>query len=154
MLRNMAGAPPNRRRRGSVTVEGAVVLIVFLTLMLGTIDLGIAVASYNSLADVARSVARQASVRGVHASPETMEWGPATYQGTAADAHAIAMSSRQSIVMADPGDVLLVVAWPDGDNRLNDRVVVTVAYQYESFLPLAPYSPIPMSSTSTVRVVH
>src|SRR5438552_607017 len=72
-------------RRGITLVETAIVLNVFLLLILGTLDLGIATYRYNTLSQAARNGARQAAVHGALAAPALAAWGPGTYSGTAGD---------------------------------------------------------------------
>ena len=61
-------------RRGATLVEAAIVLPVFLLLVFGIIELGLAVARYNMLAEVARDGARMAIVHGADAPPEMAAW--------------------------------------------------------------------------------
>jgi len=51
-----------RRKRGQSLVEFALILPILLLLMLGILDLGRAVAAYNSVSNAARSAARVAVV--------------------------------------------------------------------------------------------
>ena len=82
-----AGARPalGTTRRGAAMVETALVLNIYMLLILGTCDLGIAVHRNNTLSQAARHGARQASVHGALAAPSMAAWGPATYTGTAGD---------------------------------------------------------------------
>src|SRR5687767_5580593 len=64
----------DRRPAGSL-VETAIVLPVFLTLVLGMIDLGLAVLRFNQCSQAARHACRQASVHGQHA-PSGWNGGP------------------------------------------------------------------------------
>lgn len=61
-------------RRGATLVEAAIVTIVLVMLLLGTIDLGIAVLRYNMLAEAARTGARMAIVHGSDAPSEMPTW--------------------------------------------------------------------------------
>src|SRR5262245_9954157 len=70
------------RRRGATAVEWGIIALTFLYLVLGIIDLGIAVMQYNSVAEAARSGARCAIVHGNTAQGDalyprkTTTWGP------------------------------------------------------------------------------
>jgi hypothetical protein len=55
-------ACPRRRRRGSATVEFALVLVPFLLLLLGAIELGRVLFAFNSAAEATRRGARTAVV--------------------------------------------------------------------------------------------
>src|SRR5512135_973199 len=72
-----------RARRGAALVELSVVLMMFLTLVLGMLDLGIGVFEYNTISQVARAGARKAITHGYLAAyNSTMNaWGPTNYSG-------------------------------------------------------------------------
>ncbi|MFX8976598.1 TadE/TadG family type IV pilus assembly protein, partial [Acinetobacter baumannii] len=81
-MRRMHSTPDHRiPRRGVVAVESAVVLSVFLLVLFGLIDLGLAVLNYNNLREAAQQLTRVAAVRGSNAAPQYTTWGPATYNG-------------------------------------------------------------------------
>ena len=58
-------------RRGATLVEAALVTVALLSLLLGTLDLGIAVLRYNMLSEAARTGARLAIVHGSDATEMT-----------------------------------------------------------------------------------
>src|SRR5262245_23946616 len=70
--------PLSVKRRGATLVEGAVVLLAFLLLILGVIDLGVGVLRYHVVAQAARAGARQAIVHGNQSPRATSSWGPGT----------------------------------------------------------------------------
>ena len=61
-------------RHGATLIEAALVTVALLSLLLGTLDMGIAVLRYNMLAEAARTGARMAIVHGSDASPEMVAW--------------------------------------------------------------------------------
>ena len=65
-----------RLRRGATAIELAIVLTLFLTLVFGMLDLGIAVFRYHIVCEAARQGARQAIVHG-KLSDKLGTWGPA-----------------------------------------------------------------------------
>src|SRR5438093_3909775 len=65
-------------RCGVSLVEGAIVFSVFLTLVLGMLDLGIGIFRYHLVSDAARHGARQAIVHGKLGPPQMAQWGPTT----------------------------------------------------------------------------
>ncbi len=135
-------------------VEGAIVLNVCLVLILGMLELGIAVLQHNELSEGARCVARRAIVRGsmcTDASP----WGPAMYSGTAADGTEPAQTLNSTLVGVNPAEVQLQAAWLDGDNEPGSRVRVTINYQHKPLIVylLGNYT-IDLRAVSTMRIVH
>src|SRR3954466_11950835 len=71
----------SRRRRGGVLVEAAITTSVFLTLVVGMIDLGIYVFRTHVITQAARQGARTAIVHGSLAPSgwNGGPWGPTTY---------------------------------------------------------------------------
>jgi hypothetical protein len=146
---------PASRRPGAALLEGTIVLAVFLTIIFAMFDLGLAVMRQNSLAEVARRLARTAIVHGDLAPPEHSSWGPLPYSGTADDDHEIADAVRAGLVTMNPADVSVSVTWPDGDNRTSDRVIVAVEYPHRTMLPsLFGSAPMNLRAESTMRIEH
>ena len=143
-------------RRGATAVEMAIVLLTFLILVFGMLDLGIGVFKYHLLAQAARQGARQAIVHGSLAT-KLGSWGPAAYSGNAADGTAIANYIKP--MLADPSNVAITATWIDGGNAPvpppGNRVTVTVS---------APYKPImlfifgnqsyTLRASSTMYIAH
>jgi hypothetical protein len=138
-------------RRGAVAVEAAFVLPVFLLIVLGAFDLGIAVFHDNTLSAAARRAARQAIVHGALAPSA---WGPARYVGTAGDASAIAQAIRPLPAM-NPAQVQLQVDWLDGGNQPNQRVQVTLSYVEQPVLAgFFGQAPISLQAVSIMEIQH
>src|SRR5258708_6921049 len=97
-------------RRGAVAVESAIVLGLLFMLLFAIFDLGLAAVRYNMLSGTARSIARQAIVRGAKAPPELSSWGPEGYAGNAADTAEMAHIAAPLLATMDPADV----AYPSG----------------------------------------
>jgi Flp pilus assembly protein TadG len=146
-----------RARRGAALVELSVVLMLFLTLVLGMLDLGIGVFEYNIVSQVARAAARKAITHGYLAAySSTMNaWGPTNYSGLTwtippsrslyssstsytvqADntSDELASTIRPSLAGLDPGKVTIKVEWPDGDNQPEKRVRVTITYPFKPMM--------------------
>jgi hypothetical protein len=142
-------------RRGAAMVEMAIVLSVFLLLVLGTMDLGIATYRYNTLSQAARQGVRQAVVHGNLAPPEMPAWGPATYNGTAGDGSAYAQAVSPMLVGFNLNTVTIKVEWPDGGNAIQQRARFTATTIYypivTSFFPNSSYT---MSAVSTMPIAH
>jgi hypothetical protein len=144
-----------RGRGGTTTVETVVVLGVFLTLVVGMLDLGSAVFRQHQISYAARAAARAASVHGSEAGV-LGSWGPAAVGPTpASGAGPIPEVFRRDLGGLNPSAVTVRVAWPDGSNEPGSRVVVTLETSYQPALAwLFGSAPIPIRSVSTMRISH
>ena len=146
---------PVGSRRGAALVEGAIVLTVFLTIIFAMFDLGLAVMRENTLAEAARRLAREASLRGEKAAADRPLWGPASRIETADAPTDLASTARSKLLMVDPADVQIEVTWPDGRNRSGDRVTVVLTYQHHTTLPfLFGSEPLELRGESTMRIEY
>lgn len=131
----MTGKTNNRgmrlRRSAATLVESAIVLLLLVLLILGTLDLGLAVFRYNLAAELARIGARAAIVRGLDAPPELPAWDGATA--------AVGIRELERPLLAACGvseDEFQVTAVyeldADGEsiNRIGSPVAVTVTVDY------------------------
>ena len=116
-----------RSRRGATLAETAIVLVTFLMLVFGMIDLGIMVSRSQSLSEAARNGARTAIVCGEFANSPL---GPTAISGVASDSNAIADALRPQLILMDPTQVRVNVTWPDGGNEIKQRVHVTVSADF------------------------
>jgi hypothetical protein len=146
---------PRADRRGATVVEMAIVVSVFLTLVLGMLDLGIAVFRYHLLAQAARQGARQAIVHGSMAD-RLGPWGPATYAGTAdVEGHPIVAAIRPFLVGLDLSQVTIQAEWPDADNKFEQRVRVAVSAPYQPMMTFIFGNPtFTLQGTSTMLIAH
>lgn len=145
---------PSAARRGATTVEMAFVLMAFLLLVLGMLDFGLAVYRYNTLAQTARQVARQAIVHGSLAN-RLGTWGPGTYSGDAEEDHPIADTARPSLIGFDLSEVAIRTEWIDGDNDPDSLVRVTAEAPFTPMLTFLFGSPTyTLRSTSTMQIAH
>jgi Flp pilus assembly protein TadG len=142
-------------RCGATLVETAIVLNLFLLLILGSFDLGIAVYRNNTLSQAARQGARQAAVHGSLAAPSMNAWGPETYHGTAGDGSVYAAAVSPTLVGFALANVTIKVEWIDGGNAAQQRVRYTVSTPYKpiitSFFSSASYT---LSASSTMPIAH
>lgn len=144
----------NGRRSGVAAVEAALVLPVCLIGLIALLDLALAVAQYNSLAECARRGARTAIVRGSQSSVVS-PIGPSAWSGTADEAHPLTDEFRSLLVSMSPGDVQVTVEWPDGDNRPGDRVSVSLSFEHTSLVTtLFGSDPWQLTAASMMRIVH
>lgn len=136
-------------------VEMAIILNVFLMLVLGTLDLGLATYRYNTISQAARQGARQAIVHGSLASPAMQAWGPSTHTGTAGDGSVYAQAVSPMLVGFVLDDVAIRVEWPDGGNALQQRVRYTVTTEYRPILTsLFSSNSYTQSAASTMPIAH
>lgn len=143
------------QRRGAALIEAAVILGIFLTLLLGSLDLMLIVLRDNTLSQAARRLARAALVRGEGAAGFLQPWGPAPYAGTADEDTAQAAAIRGILVAVDPADVQVQMSWPDGGNATGDRVRVVVSMQHQSTVAsLFGVEPYLLTSTAIMQIEH
>lgn len=144
-----------RTRRGVTIVESAIVIGVFMTILLGTLDLGLAVLKHNTLAEAARRLGRSVTVHGEKAAPEAAAWGPAPYNGTAADRSVYAAAIKDILVAMKPADVQIELEWLDADNKSGSRVRVELNTTHETVLPFVFGSGgLQLKATSVMHIEH
>lgn len=143
-------------RRGATIVELAITLSLFVTLVLGMIDLGYGIFRYHILAQASRQLARHAVVHG-NLAARLGPWGPQSVQITADSESALAEPIRGSLVGWQLSEVQLELQWPDGGNEgeLGHRVSVTISAPYEPMLTFMVGSPaMILTASSTMRIAH
>jgi hypothetical protein len=142
-------------RSGATMVEMAIILGVYLLLIIGIFDLGIATYRYNTISQAARQGARQAIVHGKLAPPAMGVWGPATYNGMAGDGSVFAQAVTPMLVGFTLSDVSLNVEWLDGGNGIQQRVRFTVTTTYRPILTSVFSSTgYTQSAASTMPIAH
>ena len=132
----------------------AIVMVIFLTLVLGMLDMGVAVFRYHVLAEVARVGARHAIVHGEMAD-KLGPWGPTSYKGPLGGAHPIPQTLQSSLGTMDLSAVTLDAEWLDGNNLLEDRVRVTATMPYTPLMGfIFGNTPITLRGSSTMPIAH
>jgi len=154
MQRTRTSAVKRVRRHGATTLEMSFCLMMFLTVTMGTVDLGIGVFRYHVVSQAARHAARQASVRGELASPLGI-WGPNTIDVNAnASGIPVVDAIRNMLVGCDLSKTQITVEWPNG-NELDEQVKVTVSSKFKpTLLFIFPNVEKTLSATSTMRIAH
>jgi Flp pilus assembly protein TadG len=161
--------PPNRHRtrrasgnrRGATLLELAVVLLPFLVLTLGMIDLGLGVFRYHIVANAARQAARRAIVHGAQAVV-LGPWGPTKINVTA-DATGTAIVDgnlagypdgiQPMLVGCDLAKTTITIEWLDASNALGKRVRATVASPYTP-VTLLFLGSVTLHASSTLQIAH
>jgi hypothetical protein len=140
---------------GSTIVEFAMVLISFLTLLFGMLDLSRALYVYNYVSDAARDGTRFAMVRGSACSHATF---PTACPATATDVETYLRTTKLSPGI-NPNAVMVATSWPGGNpgcaSPLNSPgciVKVRVQYNFGFMLPFLPKLSTQMRSTSQMVI--
>jgi hypothetical protein len=164
-----------RDRRGAALVEAAIVTTIFVTLIFGMIDLGIALFNKHVASEAARQGARTASIHGyLAASGTTMNaWGPTPSYYPLLSEHSLYSGSVAATVAADdpsdelaaailpylagvdPGKTTITIRWPDGNNDVGSRVTVSVRTTFQQPVAIIfAESPITVCGHSTMTIMH
>lgn len=143
-------------RSGTTTVEMAIALSLFVTLILGFVDLGYGVFRQHVLSQAARQLARHAIVRG-KLSDQLTVWGPAEISTTANAGNVVTEFIAPKLVGWNLSEVNVNVAWIDGDHdvRQGNRVRVELSAPYRPVMTFIFGNPsINLYSSSTMTVAH
>ncbi len=140
-------------RRGATMIETALIIMMFLTLVIGMLDFGIAVYRYNLLSEASRQLARKAIVHGKLAN-QLGSWGTSTYNGNGSNNDAIALAVRPYLVGLNPAKVTIQVRWPDSSNDVDKNVHTTLSTTYK---PLATWifaGSFTLKADSEMQIAH
>ncbi len=144
-----------RLRRGATLVEAALVTVALLSLLLGTLDLGIAVLRYNMLAEAARTGARMAIVHGSDAPGEMAAWNSAL-AATQIKAALQPLMAGSGIAAAD-FTVTVTYEQAAGADAVTPGRPVTVAISH-SWVPIVSFlfgnAAVPLSATSKMIIAN
>jgi Flp pilus assembly protein TadG len=143
--------------------ETGVVLLTFLIVVIGTIDLGIAVLRQHTITEAARYGARRASVHGAYCQLTTPSWenggwgatqiGPTSASTTGTPIiDDMRNNFLQDIVPLSSTNI--TVTWPDGNNNIESHVKVQVTTTYTPMLTLIFNGSISLSASSTMQIAH
>ena len=142
-------------RRGATLVEAALVTVALLSLLLGTLDLGIAVLRYNMLSEAARTGARMAIVHGADAPSEMAAWNAAT----AATQIKTALEPLMAGSGVAAGDFIVTVTYEQsgGADAVKPGRPVTVLVSH-NWLPIVTFlfgnAAVPLSATSKMIIAN
>lgn len=155
---------PRSDRRGATMVETAIVLMVFLTLVFGMIELAVAVLNHHIVTQAARQLARTAIVHGKMAPPELDEWSPATlpttgapdfiYEVPAEDEGDVAKAVWPYLAGVDRTNTTISLQWLEGTSELEKRVRAKVVTTHEPFLTFIFTSGWTLTGESTMPIAH
>ena len=151
-IRNIPRKVP--QRRGATAVETALVMLAFLILVFGMLELGMTVFQRNIVSHAARQGARRAIVRGELAPPELSAWGPAAYDSPADSDHEIAQVMAPFLAGLDLSRTNIQMQWIDGNNEIDSRVRVTVTTARDPFLTFLFTDSWTLTGESTMPIAH
>lgn len=145
---------PERHRSGAALVETAAVLLTWMLLLLGTLDLGLVLFRQTLVHHVAAKAVRLAAVRGANASPQAAPWGPTTVEVTLDQSHPVANPLRHYTGGLAPAQFRIRMEWPDGGNQRDQRVIVRVTSSQTTCLTgLFPGDgSVPLQTTQMCRI--
>jgi Flp pilus assembly protein TadG len=124
-----------RDDRGETLIEFAFAATLFLTIIFGTIEFGLAVWQYNIVSDLAQEGARWASVRG---------------NSTGAVQNASTSEVRDYVRSRAVGLSVNVVTTPDPLLGPPDTVTVQVSTQFTPLTTLIPHATMTLTSSATM----
>ena len=138
-------ARPRGRRAGQTLVEFALGITVFLTILIGLVDLARAAFLFNGVSDAAREIARVTSVH-----PGTTTLGASSQTTTA-------VSNERGLVpglsVTSYACIDLAGAAVSGSCQSGDWVKVSVQTSFQPILPLlAPFGPITFATASSAKI--
>jgi hypothetical protein len=115
-------------RKGATTLEFALVIPIYLTIISTVVMGGISIFQKHRLTLLAKYLARQAIVHGQSAD-RIGSWGPSSIQGSLGDGSLIGTLLANKFGDGQATDVYYRIRWPDGGNDATrgDRVEVTIA---------------------------
>ena len=146
----------HRCRSGATTLETAIALSLFVSLMLGAVDLGYGVFRQHVLTHATRQLARKAIVRG-ELSDRLDSWGIQTVTTKAHRENEIAKTAAASLVGWELNEVRIKVEWIDGgrDVRHGHRVRVEMFAPYRPMMTFIFGNPeFELNASSTMKMAH
>ncbi len=148
-----------KHRRGAAVLEMSIILMTFLVLTMGMLDMGIGVFRYHIVAQAARFGARRAIVHGDRAT-QLGSWGTATID-VAANANGIPIVDgvddgiAPMLVGCDLSQSRIRVEWLEGGNSFEQPVRVTLTSPYTPiFSFIFPIATIDLTASSTMGIAH
>jgi Flp pilus assembly protein TadG len=134
--------------------EGAIVVTVFLVLVFGTIDIGIAVFRHSTISNAARQGARTAAVHGALANQKGV-WGTATATVAATANDPKADCVRPLLGGCNLSATNITMEWPQNSNAITKPVRVTVTTGFNPIMTFIFGNPtFTLSASSTMPISH
>ncbi len=137
-----------RTEEGTYTVEVALVMPVFVTLLFGFISVSLLLFAYCQA-----TYAAQVEVRRASLCSNTSKGNPTTADTTTS----VQNDMNGRVLSTNGGSVTTTVNWSGGNTPLNaigNTVAVTVQVKYPVSLPFIPLSSITLSSTAQSLILN
>jgi Flp pilus assembly protein TadG len=149
---------------GNNLIEYALVFMFFMSMVLGIVDFSRALYTYHFLSNVAREATRYASVRGSTCNDDSSCSAATPDTGPAAPGNTVIQDYVKTIappgVNRNPPDLTTTPSWPGTGTACAVRnspgcpVEVTVSYQFNFVVPFIRSTPLTLSSSSEMIIVH
>jgi Flp pilus assembly protein TadG len=139
-----------KREDGDNLIEYALVFMFFLSMVLGIVDFSRALYTYHFLSNAARDATRWAAVRGSTCDNDESCASPATKTD---------IQNYVANIMppgVNPADLKTTPSWPgiDACNNPGCPVKVLLTYNFNFVVPFIRSTPLPLSSSSEMIIVH
>jgi Flp pilus assembly protein TadG len=140
-----------REEDGSTTVEFALTLVVVMSFLLGIMEIGLCLFTYNFVAEAARLGTRYAMVRGSSCN------ATGSLCTTTSQTDVQSYLRGLSLPGITPASMTVTTTWPDTTgcapssspcNNPGNHVIVAVKYQFPLTIPFAPVTTVSLTSTS------
>jgi Flp pilus assembly protein TadG len=152
--RPVPGLRKLRGEDGNNLIEYALTFMFFMSMVLGIVDFSRALYSYHFLSDAAREATRWAAVRGATCTND----GSCTAAASSADI--IAYVTNITPPGLNPTGLTTTPSWPGtgncpgANNNPGCPVDVTVSYQFNFVVPFIRTTPLTLSSSSEMIILH
>jgi len=163
---NASAVPGLRKLKGgdgNNLIEYALVFMFFMSMVLGIVDFSRALYTYHFLSNVAREATRYAAVRGSTCNDDSSCSAATPDTGPAAPGNTVIQDYVKTIVPPgvnpNPPDLTTTPSWPGtgacaGLNNPGCPVEVQVSYQFHFVVPFIRSTPLKISSSSEMIIVH
>jgi Flp pilus assembly protein TadG len=148
---------------GNNLIEYALVFMFFMSMVLGIVDFSRALYTYHFLSNAAREATRYAAVRGSTCNDDLSCSAATPDTGPAAPGNTVIQDYVKTIVPPgvnpNPPDLTTIPSWPGagacaGQNNPGCPVEVQVSYKFNFVVPYIRTTPLTLSSSSEMIIVH
>jgi Flp pilus assembly protein TadG len=146
-----------KRRRGATLVETAITTTTLMMLMLGIVDMGVAISRMHAISEAARQGARKASCQGSLAvsSLNGGPWGTTAFSGNGNSTDPKVTLIQPYMTGLNRSTVTVNVTWPDTSNLAEKRVTYQVSTTWNPMLTWIFGNPtFNLSAESTMLIAH
>jgi Flp pilus assembly protein TadG len=143
-----------RRRRGGALAEAAITTSVLLSLMFGTVDMGVAVFRMHVISEAARQGARRAIVHGSLAN-QLGVWPASAFSASGTSTDPKVTEIQPYLAGLDLSQVTINITWPDAGNQPEQRVTYQVSTTWTPMMTWIFGSPTyTLNASSTMPIAH